>query len=343
MSKPPRASKGDTRSISTIRKNRIRFVLPPLSPASFGSVAGNGTGVALLYPYTISVHSFNLPKVGEVSKETIISPFTFDVVRLPEELERERKKAEDQVLLVMQYDMENRDEVRKKFIELREIVNDLSKKNISDSAKISRNKRLSKDVSSSTVQVLVRNPRLINDALSLAEDVLDNGVSAVEIVPTMEKLQQLRSRYNTSFEKYLIYDQNYITLRKGNYETTVRVSDVPVKEVALEEVIRKIKGTQKYDDETLNTLYELLFVYMTPNVQVNSSLTTGRREKASRDILEITGKVIKDSEIVRKHQVVTTDIVSKLKSLQLAIDRMGNYQERRRIKADNAERLDHLE
>jgi putative nucleotidyltransferase with HDIG domain len=78
---------------------------------------------------------------------------------------------------------------------------------------------------------------------------------------------------------------------------------------------------------------------MKPNVQVNSSLTMVRREKASRDILEITGKVIKDSEIIRKHQVVTSDIVSKLKSLQIAIDKMGNYQEKRRIKADNTGRL----
>jgi putative nucleotidyltransferase with HDIG domain len=339
MSKPPRASKGDTRSIIAIRKNRIRFVLPSFLSLPLVVLLGTILAVALLYPYTISVHSFNLPKVGEVSKETIISPFTFDIVRLPEELERERKKAEEQVLLVMQYGMENRDEVRKKFIELREIVNELSKKNISDSTKISRNKLLSKELSSSTVQVLMRNPRLINDALSLAEDVLDNGVSAVQIVPSMEKLKQLRSHYNTSFDKYMIYDQNYVTLRKGNYETTVRVSDVPVKEVALEETFGKVKGTQKYDDETLSTLYELLFVYIKPNVQVNSSLTMDRREKASRDILEITGKVIKDSEIVRKHQVITADIVSKLKSLQLAIDKMGNYQERRRIKADNAGRL----
>ncbi len=302
-------------------------------------LVGSILAVAFLFPYTNSVQLFNLPKVGEVSKETIISPFTFDIIRSPEELERERKKAEDQVLLVLQYDSANRGNVRKKIVNLREIINDLSKKNTPDSVKTALNKALARELSSSTIEALVANPKLIEDALSFAMQTLDKGVSAVQIVSSLDKLAQLRSRYNTSFEKYVLYHQDFLSLRKSSNETTIRVADVPVKEIAIEEVIKKYKDLRQYSDDASNALYELLYVYMKPNIQIDNTLTLTRREKAANDVLAITGKVIKDSEIVRKHQEVTADIVAKLKSLQVAYEKMGSYQEKRKINANNAGRL----
>src|SRR5512133_1718781 len=114
--------KRDTGKISVIRRlrnfNFVKYLPLPLVVLVCTIVL-----TLLLFPYTVSVQLFNLPKVGEVSSETIIAPFTFDIVRMPDELERERKKAESQVLLVMQHNTENRGEVRKKFNELRERIN----------------------------------------------------------------------------------------------------------------------------------------------------------------------------------------------------------------------------
>ncbi len=272
----PRAVKGDTRLIQAIRNSRGRLLLPLQALVLIATILM----VVLLYPYSTSVQSLSLPKVGEVSKETIIAPFTFDIVRSPEELERERKKAVEQVLLVLQYDTANRGEVRKKFIELRDVVNDLSRRNKADSAKNSVVNFLSKEISSSTIKVLIRNPHLVDDALYMAEQALDKGVSSVQIVSSMEKLFQMRSHYNSKFDKYMLYNQDFISLRRGNYETTMRVSDLPVKEIALEDIIKRNKNSRKYDDESLNTLYELLFVYMKPNIQINSALTEVRKGKS---------------------------------------------------------------
>lgn len=293
----------------------------------------------LLFPYTVSVQLFNLPKVGEVSSETIIAPFTFDIIRMPDELERERKKAESQVLLVMQYSAESRGEVRKKFNDLRDRFNVVLKSKNIDSVKTIESLVQKNEFSLSTIQAIIASPRLISDALSIADDLMDKGICDIPVVASLERLSRLRADYNASFERYVLYDQEYVTLRKGNYETTVRLSDIPVREIALEDQIRKLKQSRRYADESLNALYEMMFKYVKSNVQVNSALTDSRREKASRDVTEVIGKVIKDSEIVRKHQVVTPDILARLKSLQYVINKMGNYEEKRRIWANNTGRL----
>jgi hypothetical protein len=83
--------KQDTGTMSVVRKlrdfNFIKRVPLPLIVLISTFVL-----TLLLFPYTVSVQLFNLPKVGEVSSETIIAPFTFDIIRMPDELERERKK-----------------------------------------------------------------------------------------------------------------------------------------------------------------------------------------------------------------------------------------------------------
>jgi membrane-associated HD superfamily phosphohydrolase len=131
----PRASNSDTRSIAALRAARRLFHLPYFLPLPLLVLVGTVVIILFLFPYTSSFQSLNLPKIGEVSKETIISPFTFDIIRSPDELERERKKAEEQVLLVLQYDVDNRTEIRKKFADVREAVNALTRKNSSDSVK----------------------------------------------------------------------------------------------------------------------------------------------------------------------------------------------------------------
>ena len=95
------------------KKFRVRlplFISPPLFV-----LLGTILVVALLFPYTQTVQSFDLPKLGEAAKETIIAPFTFDIVRSPEELEKERKKAMSQVLAVLDYDTGVRKTVNNRF------------------------------------------------------------------------------------------------------------------------------------------------------------------------------------------------------------------------------------
>lgn len=340
MLKGSKKTRRDTRSLKVIRiGNKFRIRLPSfLSPPLF-VLLGTILAVVLLFPYTETVQSFDLPKLGEAAKETIIAPFTFDIVRSPEELEKERKKAMSQVLAVLDYDTGVRKTVNNRFFELRNAIIKHLDREATDSAKSLIRQTFSKEISENTFNILLRRPYLLDDAMLLADELLEKGISAVLLVPDMKKLTQLRSTYNTSFEQHLFYDREYVSLRRDSVEKTVSTEEIPVKEIALENCIKRLRNVRKLDDEALNTIYELLFAYCRPNVRVNGAATMQRRQKATQDILEISGKVIKDTEIVRKHQEVTAEVIQKLSSLQRALDVLGNVQEKRKVKAGNAGRL----
>jgi hypothetical protein len=72
---------------------------------------------------------------------------------------------------------------------------------------------------------------------------------------------------------------------------------------------------------------------------ISEEKTALRRQKAADEVLPISGKVLKETEIVRKHQEVTPDILQKLKSLHIAMDRMENVRERQKTWAGNTGRL----
>jgi putative nucleotidyltransferase with HDIG domain len=330
----------DTKSIKILqigKKHRIK--LPSgLSPQLL-ILIGTVVVIILLFPYAVTVETFNLPKLGEAAKETIIAPFTFDIIRSSEELERERKRAAEKVFLIVDYNREIRKTVLQKFSHYREKLEKIVEKSKVDSSRVEYKNELSRELSDNSLTELVKRPYLIDDAKLLAGDILDKGLSATLLVPTIERLSELRSLYNTSFDQYLLYDKQFVTMRKDSIETTVALSELTVKEIALELVLKGLRTERRLDDATLNTIYELLFICLKPNVTVNGALTALRKQQAAQSVLEISGKVINETEIVRKHQEVTPEIIQKLRSLRIAIDRVENVRETRKAMTGNTGRL----
>jgi len=95
----------------------------------------------------------------------------------------------------------------------------------------------------------------------------------------------------------------------------------------------------KLEPADLNCIYELLFAYIKANVFVDEQETQLRQEEAVREVLPIKGKVIKDTEIVRKHQVVTSEIADKIRSYRIAIESVNAGKETQRIIFSNIARL----
>jgi len=340
MLKDSRKTHRDTRTLKVIRiGKKFKIKLPPFFTPAFFILLGTIVCVILMFPYTETVQSFDLPKIGEAAKETIIAPFTFDILRSPEELEKERKRAVDQILAVLDFDSGVREKTNNRLFDLKIAIVRIIGDSSSDSVRNSIKRTVSREISENALNVLLNRPNLLDDAMLQADALLDKGISAVLLVPDVKRLTELRSLYNTSFEQHLFYTQKFVSLLRDSIETTVSAEEIPVKEVALENCIKRLRNVRKFDDEALNTIYELLFAYCRPNVKVNGAATMQRRQKAIQDVLEISGKVIKDTEIMRIHQEVTPEVIQKLKSLQIALDKMGNVHEKRKVKAGNAGRL----
>ncbi|MCL2219114.1 MAG: HDIG domain-containing protein [Chitinispirillia bacterium] len=333
-------TKKETRGFRAVRKrvgSRIVGWLHKSAPLVI--LAAFSVCLTLLFPYDDTVQKLDLPKAGTASKETVIAPFTFDILRSQDELDRERRRAMDQVLLVMDYDTVASAEAMKKIAEIWAAITNTDE-NAPDSLREAYGHILARELSDRVAAALRRRPALFNEASLLLTVMMERGVSATLLFSSNEELNERRLRYNTNFEHSMHYSKRFVTLvRPSGGESTVAVTDIPVKEAALEQLAARLRREQRMDDEGLNVIYELLHACVRPNVRVNNKLTTERRNAAAAEVLETSGKVIKDTEIVRKHQEVTQETVQKLLSLHKAIERVEGAVEERRTRAGFAGRV----
>jgi cyclic-di-AMP phosphodiesterase PgpH len=275
--------------------------------------------VLILFPFSSTKPVFDLPREGEIATETIIAPFTFDVEKTPQELDSERKRAASRVLLVLDYHQELTQQTRRRLLELRSklaLVNYANEQNTPRSGELLA---LLKELSETTIHTLKKNPRLMDAAVAEATAVLEKGIASVRLVfvdrnqseayePTSSKGADLR----------IAYDKDFVTLRRNRAESTIPYTDIPSKELALETIVRNLRNTTQFSATDLNSVYEMLVAYTQPNVLINNEETERRKENAAQDVLPIKGKVLKETELVRTHQVVTADILDKLYSLRKA-------------------------
>jgi putative nucleotidyltransferase with HDIG domain len=343
MSQPPKNKsffKDTTVVTSALQfKRSVSRRIPAFLSAPWISIAGLIAALVILFPYIPEVQTSDLPIIGEVSKETTIAPFTFDILKSPTELDRERKKAIGEVLIVLDYDNEVVKRNRQKFLSLRATIYSINTKTVTEEQKTDIYRTLRKELSENTLNTLVRRPYLLDDAIFQAERVLEKGLLSVLLVQSIQRLNELREEYNAPFQRYLIYDKEFAMFRRDSIETTVKVSNLPVKEMALDNIIQMLKIERMFDQEALNSLYELLFAYIIPNVTINGEATRDRERQASMEVLPIKGKVIKDTEILRKHQEVTPEILEKLTSLRMALTTRKQGGESLRIFLSNSGKI----
>jgi putative nucleotidyltransferase with HDIG domain len=333
----------DTSLILTLRFGKHKVRLPsffrwPVIVFSLLVIA-----VLILFPYTSRVQKFNLPRVGEVSKETVIAPISFDVVKSQAVLDRERKEALSQVLLLFEEIPEKTKKVLGLMAEFRRQIHVIAtekvaskKKDIIDTHNINVYK---KNLSEQTIQILIDRPSLIDDVYYQVRQSLERGIVNVLLVPSTQKLDQLRNLYGKPFRTFFLYDKLFVTVRKGDVERSVRITDLTIKEIAMHNILEVLKNESNIDQNTVNVVYEVLDHYLAPNIILNEAESNAKRENALSTILPIKGKVVKDAEIVRKHQDVTEDIVEKLMSLQNALESDRHNAELFRVIRNNVSRI----
>jgi cyclic-di-AMP phosphodiesterase PgpH len=279
--------------------------------------------IVVLFPFSSTKPVFDLPREGEIATETILAPFTFDVEKTPQELDFEKKRAASRVFLVLDYHQEVTLQTRRRLLELRSklaAVAATSEQTNPHSADVSA---LSKELSETTIRTLKKTPRLIDAAITEATVALEKGVLGVRLVfVDRNQSETYGSALVKGADLRIPYDKEIVTLRRNRAESNIPMSDIPGKEQALETIIRNLKNTGQFDDAGLNSVYEMLVAYIQPNVVINNEETDRRKEKATQEVLPIKGKVLKETELVRTHQVVTTDILEKLYSLRKAQQEM---------------------
>jgi putative nucleotidyltransferase with HDIG domain len=299
-------------------------------PAQLLILAATAAFLLLLFPFPSITPLFDLPREGEIASETIIAPFTFDVEKLPQKLDEERKAAASKVLLVLDFNQDAAKLARRKLIDARTAVTSPSEK----AAKSSYAAQSGKELSESALRTIKKYPVLIDEALVVISQALEKGILAgrINVEQNPSSSSQGASAGN---DGAISYEKEFVTLRKNSYESTIRATDIPTKDRAVEWMVNRLKSASHYDGAELSALYELLGAYTQPDVFINEPETAVRKEQAAQDVLPIKGKVLQETELVRKHQVVTADVVEKLYSYRKAQEQIYASGERMRTRQHN--------
>ncbi len=292
--------------------------------------------VVILFPFSSTTPLFDLPKEGQIAGETIIAPFTFDVAKMPQELEAERKKASARVLLVADFHPEVTAQTRRKLLELRSKLVTQNAAIDGSPAKTDQSLPIVNKLSETTLRTLKKYPRLVDASIAEALSALDRGILDTKLISAgQDQSGAFQQSVSKNAEHSIAYDKDFVTLRRNRVESTIPYTDIPDKEQSLEIIVRKLRSTSQFDAASLNAAYEMLATSLQPNIYVNDEETVKRKEKAALEVLPIRGKVLKETEVVRAHQVVTADVVEKLYSLKMARMQMDASGELANIRMHN--------
>ncbi len=265
----------------------------------------------------------DIPDIGGIAKKTVIAPFTYDIFKSEQDLKKERQQARNSVYPVLEFDQDLTDRISLKLNKLEEDLSLISLPTSPDSVKVSIYKNWSKEISESTIDLLVKNRLLFLDIREKIEQILEKGVLGQLFVADESEAEHYCSIHKISEVPFIIDKSNEFSLiitTEDTVESVVKKSNLLLKEEILAAELDKLK--KKYPSKMLSSVYEIMFVFITPNIFYDLSTTSQRREKGAEAVLETKGIVVKDIEIVRSHQLVTPEIYEKLTSLQISQERL---------------------
>lgn len=284
--------------------------------------------LTLLIPIHTITGEADVLKEGEIAREVIIAPFTYDILKSDDELAGEKEEAKEKVLAVFNYEEDITAESFNKLRDLEEDIQSLRNNSFPDSIKKVLMDKLQLQLSKNTIEILFKNPTLFEDIRNSVDKLLDTGIIALYLTPNMEAVESYKEHHHLTHAVYLVYAKNYITLIRDSQSITVDTSSLLTKETAVEKELQLYQ--KKYaNSEILGVFSEILNAFIKPNVFYNSTETIRQKEIEAAKILPYTGNIVKGTKIIEAGQAVTKDIAQSLRSLKKAQNQMelqkGNF------------------
>jgi len=276
--------------------------------------------------------------VDQITTETIIAPFDFDILKTDETLERDRNARASSVQPVFIWDNTSRDQVNTAIDDIRgqlslwyQAERDLRAKKaywstITDSlAADSMSFQLQED----SLQVLnikleLQNQGLKNLGMPRWDYFLERGPSTRQLANSVK--QALLPQYMLGIIGDLPTDIDAlrITMIMRGKESSRNPNDFRNMEESWEGVQKVLSSTYFGRDPSLQQLAEdIAAAVMIPNLNYSAELTANRIAEA-RNLVPISiGKVLKNERIVDANTRVTPQIKQKLNSLEKEYIRKG--------------------
>ena len=234
--------------------------------------------------------------VGQISNQTVVAPFNFYIYEDSEVLKDKQAKAEERVLPKFQFSDDITFDVQ---FHINDFYGLLDKTFLQDSLNSERSLTLNQNGYSFDEQDLNflankdAREQLFEFILVQVKNVLGDGILKSE--PNNEK----------------------ITLIEGNTEKEISVTELFVKETAINNILDQ-RPPRFSSDEWEGIIEKILNKILLPNVLYDREATGLAKKRASESIPQILGEVLKNELIVQEHQKITGDMLRKLNALEQA-------------------------
>jgi len=255
----------------------------------------------ILFFLPIEGVSTDIPAIGDVSTKEIIAPFSFPIIKTPEELERERETVRLNVPVILVHSGSIKDSAVAEFDSLWDIAQQLSQKNNIPARRDSL-EALFPELSQEAINTFFELRRVSDirtTIVGLLADVYSEGIFSWEFIPPGDTARLFNIKW-------------------GKRDEIIPSDRVMTVDVAREKLGEDVADRFRSYPEKGELIFELTSQFVYPNLIPDMELTRANRLKAVENVKSIRGVVLKDQRIVDAHERITEEIHQKLVSLAVA-------------------------
>jgi len=286
----------------------------------------------ILFPTEDIAQKSELPVIGQSAPRSIVAQISFDVLKNQQELEDEMKRAKDKVLPVFEYS----DEATKKLAENFELLISQIETYGKLQAEISRStaveqkkiavagdlyQSIVRKISSAALNQLVQNAVAVDTLKSIFKTMLSQGISNTLIAERAKDVLIFKESRNLNSVDYILYSKQEVLLIKNGKDSIVESSSIRLKEILIDAVLDKYKNIFNSNPGITSAFYEILYVFVSPNIFYLDKETETRKAIAAAQVNPSKGMIPRGMEIISQGSIVTKETLEKINAMQNAIQK----------------------
>jgi len=286
----------------------------------------------ILFPTEDIAHKSELPVLGQSAPRSIVAQISFDVLKSPQELEDEMKRAKDKVQPVFEYSDEATKKLSENFDLLISQIETYGKlqAEISNAAAVEPRKiavtgdlyqSIVRKISSAALNQLVQNTTAIDTLKNIFKTMLSQGISNTLIAERAKDVVMFKESRNLNSVNYILYSKQEVLLIKNGKDSIVESSSIRLKEILIDAVLDKYKNAFNSNPGITSAFYEILYVFVAPNIFYLDKETEARKAAAAEQVNPSKGMIPRGMEIISQGSIVTKETLEKIKAMQNAIQK----------------------
>ena len=266
------------------------------------------------FPYKLAYETEMPSAVGQVSQATVIAPFRFDVHRSHEELDIARQRVESQSLPVFNHVDSSYTDIKSDITHITALLTALGDTLLSDTLNQEYRLELSQYFSMQDYEAIVKSIRVLPAINKVILSSARQGILSDMIVETDQERQQVLVEYQERV-RVLVSESRFVLIKNGESEHAVSLDSL----YAIPQVYSAVLAVLPTDMLNRRRLSSAFFHYtkavLKPTSVYDKNETQYRLKSEVAKIKTVKQTVVKDVEIVRKHQIVTPEIDEVLTAL----------------------------